>query len=572
MALRELLVQFTTAFDTKPLDAGNAKITGLTGKLRDFGVALAGAFAVSKVKDFVFGLAGQADALAKTSKALNLPIKELQAWQHAASLSGVSTEAFNSAFTRFNRNVAEAADEATAEAAEAFDALGVKVKDATGKLRPPVELLDEIAAGMAKIEEPAKRTQVAMDLFGRTGAKLLPLFAEGPEGIAKLRAELEELGGGFSEDFAKASEQMNDDTERLGLSLLSLKVRIAGFLVPAINTAVLWITKKVNAFRKATEGTNLLQAAFAVLGTVAAVQAALIVAKWAPILKALGRTAFLIGAAILLLEDLIATFQGKDTVIRRIIDGWFGEGATAKVVAWFQSIGTGFAQMVDDARFRNDEFRSTWEATLEDIRNDFSGTFGEYIGGVLAAAVDTVFVAINGISGGWSGFFDMMKALLDGLFFSFEVVFEDIVHVTLSAIAVIADGINSVLKLASNIPGLGDLAPDPNRVSKRDQEKGRRQRAEGELFARAQDIDNRLRGQTAGARVAAQARADFSAVPQPGSGVLAPGVAPSMAVQAPIVIHVPPGTPAQQARAVGNAAQAGVNRGAAAAFRQRGKP
>jgi hypothetical protein len=574
MALRELLVHFGVSFDGKQLDAANQKIDAGIGKLRDFGTALAGAFAATKIKDFVFGLANQADHLRDQSRMLGFSIQNMQAWQHAANLNGVKADEFATSIVRLNRNMAEAA-KGTGPAVEAFNDLGIKQTE-IGKLDANATL-ERLAVGFSKVQDPAKRTALAMDLFGRAGAKLLPLFAEGPEGIKKLREEMSQLGGGITQEFADQSDELNDNLARLDMATLSLKVKIAGILIPAFTAAVTWFTKMTGSVRKLLEGSRLLESAFIVLGSVAAAQAAILIAKWAPILKAFGKTTLLIALAVLLLEDLIGTFEGKDSVIRRIIDGWFGEGATQKVVDWFKGIADGFSTMVDDARFRNDEFRATWDATLEDIRNDFEGTFGgAFLGELLAAAVDTFFVAINAIAGGWSGAVDTIKALLEGLFFSFQVVWEDIMHVTLAAIAKVSDAATAALNLAAKIPGLGDLGTDtsaPGYVSASDREKGRRQLAEGDLYAKAQSIDARLRGpnqvaQRAGTSAATNAREAFADL----------GFVPGQPmVSAPVNItqNFPPGTPAQTQRAAAqgaaDGASRGVNRGAAAAFTQRGK-
>jgi hypothetical protein len=516
----------------------------------------------------------------------------MQAWQHAAKLNGVAAEEFNNAFVKFNKNIAEAA-EGAGPAKEAFDALGVSIKDSTGQLGEPIELLEGVASGIAAIEDPAKRTQVVMDLFGRSGAKLLPLFAEGPEGIRKLREEMKELGGGITQEFADASDELNDNLERMNVAVLSLKVRIAGFLVPAFTSAVEWLTRAFSAIRKVTQETNILQSAFVVFGSIAAVKVASLAASFAPLLLRLGKMGFWLALAVLTIDELITTFQGGDTIIRRIIDGWFGDGATARVVNWFKEIAGGLSQMRSDSLETNEQFRTTWEATLADIRDDFGGTFGPFFGGILAAAVDTFFVFVNSVSGGFDQFLSVGQAVIEGLFFSFQVVWDDIMSLTLGALARMSDAITATLNLASNIPGLGDLATDtkaPGYVSATDREKGRRQQAAGDRYAQALDIDRRLRGNVTAERKATE-KANFVMPGTMGAGfgvlVDAPrsaniadsggaagggfGRREGVSVTAPITVNVPPGTPAQQARHLAGAAQRGVNRAAAAGFERRGK-
>ena len=44
----------------------------------------------------------------------------------------------------------------------------------------------------------------ALDIFGRGGKTLLPLFNEGAEGIRAMRREFQELGGAFTDEGAAA--------------------------------------------------------------------------------------------------------------------------------------------------------------------------------------------------------------------------------------------------------------------------------------------------------------------------------------------------------------------------------
>jgi hypothetical protein len=562
VALRELLVEFGAKFPNKDFSAADAKIGSLKDKLVSLGQALAGAFLVKEVVGFALGVAHQADVLAKQANQLGTSVQGLQAWQHAARLSGVEAGELTSALQKFQRATAEAG-EGEIEYAETFKRIGLEVKNAAGELKPTEELLEGVAAAMQQIDDPAKKTQVAMDLFGRAGAKLLPLFNEGPEGIRKLREEMEALGGGFSAEFAESSEEMNDNITRLNVGWLSMKVRIASVLLPIINAAVLTFTKWIVAAVKLAKSTNIVQAVMIVLGAIAAATAFKILSAWGPVIARFGLMALAIIFSALALEDLITFFQGGEGVIGDFLDAWFGPGTSEKVRAWFAMIGNGLSTMLEDARFHSDEFRATWEASLASTEKAFGDTFlGRIGGGILAALMDTFFVIINAISAGWGGALDGITAMAQGLVFSFEVVWEDIVHLTLLAIAKIADATTGALNLASKLPGLGDLATPTGTVSASDREKGRRQKAEGDLFLKAQAIDAKLRGPN---RVAVKAGNQ----PRDGGDQGGTGRRVSEGGETSVTNNfaIAPGTPAAQQRAVANAA----NRGTKAAFEQRGR-
>src|SRR5690606_2465577 len=115
-----------------------------------------------------------------------------------------------SALTKLNRNIDEAAS-GEKTLAEAFDRLGVPVKNAEGATRSMDEVLGDVADAMKGIRDPAQRTALAMDIFGKSGARLIPMLEQGSEGISKMRAEVGELGATIDSEFATAAQEMNDN-------------------------------------------------------------------------------------------------------------------------------------------------------------------------------------------------------------------------------------------------------------------------------------------------------------------------------------------------------------------------
>lgn len=405
-ALREIIARFGIQFDDTALKKGDKAVDGLADKLANMGKLLAGGIVLNGIKNMIFGLAEQADVLAKQSAALGISTDELQQWQHAAALSGASAEEFAGAFTKFNKNVADAAA-GTGPAADALRTLGVKVKDASGNLAKPIDLLDGVAAGLEKLKNPAERTQAIMSLFGKSGAKLIPLFDQGAEGIAKMRAEVEELGGGFSPDFAKRSEAMNDAITRLNMAWLSFKVRVGGLAIPLIERFTVLATKvtaKVTKWVDQTgilgEKSNLAAAAAVVLG-VAFFRAGLrAIIPWLPMIAA-------VAAIILLVDELITLWEGGDTLIGRAIDSIFGEGSSAKAVAWVKTV-------VEEI----ERFFATWESSTAEVKAGVELMFfdlGAAIVGVATSIQDAFARAWNGILDGATAMVSKVSSVFEKL-------------------------------------------------------------------------------------------------------------------------------------------------------------
>jgi len=128
------------------------------------------------------------------------------------------------------RTMVEAAT-GTKEAQDAFDAIGVSVKDLEGLA--PDEQFAVIADRIAAIEDPAKRTAAAMDIFGRAGAQLIPLLAAGSSGIEALRKQARDFGISVSGKDAKAAALLTDTLNILSKSVRGLWIQIGAALAPA---------------------------------------------------------------------------------------------------------------------------------------------------------------------------------------------------------------------------------------------------------------------------------------------------------------------------------------------------
>lgn len=72
--------------------------------------------------------------------------------------------------------------------------LGFALRDATGHLKPLDELLPKIADKFKNMQNGPEKTALALKLFGRNGAALLPFLNKGAEGLAAFAEEADKLG------------------------------------------------------------------------------------------------------------------------------------------------------------------------------------------------------------------------------------------------------------------------------------------------------------------------------------------------------------------------------------------
>jgi hypothetical protein len=124
---------------------------------------------------FTAGAAASIDSTNKLSRALGVSFGELQRLQLAADLSGASSEQLATAFTRAQVTITKAAQGGT-QATRALRTLGLSVDELTDL--SSTEQFQRLATAIAGIENPAARAAAAVEIFGRSGAQLLPTFQE----------------------------------------------------------------------------------------------------------------------------------------------------------------------------------------------------------------------------------------------------------------------------------------------------------------------------------------------------------------------------------------------------------
>lgn len=174
------------------------------------------------------------DAMSKLAQQTGTTVESISALSYAASLSDVSQEQLGDAISRLTKNMSDAA-RGTGEARAGFAALGLSVTDANGNLKSSDTVLSEIADKFASYKDGAEKTALAVNIFGRAGAQLIPLLNSGADGIADLEAEATRLGITLDTKTAQAAEAFNDSLTKLGATWTGLGNRLAAAALPALN-------------------------------------------------------------------------------------------------------------------------------------------------------------------------------------------------------------------------------------------------------------------------------------------------------------------------------------------------
>lgn len=183
------------------------------------------------------GLAAQsiknAAALAEMAQKVGASVESLSTLGFAAQQSGLNIEQLQGGLVKLAKNASDAS-RGIGEAGNGFDALGIKVQNADGSLKATDVLLREVAGKMAQYEDGANKTAIAVNLFGRAGADLIPLLNEGADGIAELEERARDLGLEIGTNTAEAAEKFGDQLDQLKALATGLGNDLAEQLLPTL--------------------------------------------------------------------------------------------------------------------------------------------------------------------------------------------------------------------------------------------------------------------------------------------------------------------------------------------------
>ena len=206
---------------------GKAKNLGMA--VKGVGLAFKGLFAIAAVGGIVAlgkSAIDTADAFGKLSTRTGIAADKLLAYVNAGKLADVSQSDLETGLRTLARTQVEAS-EGVATYADAYAKLGVAVKNQDGTLKDSDQLLSDIADRFQDLPNGPEKAAVAMDIFGRSGQKMITLLNGGSEA-------LDEFGFELSENFARNSETFNDNLTKVGIEMDRLKMQILDDLLPGL--------------------------------------------------------------------------------------------------------------------------------------------------------------------------------------------------------------------------------------------------------------------------------------------------------------------------------------------------
>jgi len=202
--------------------AGGAIMAGLSAAAAAAGAAVAGMYSAMEA----------GGALVDLSEQTGIAIDRLMVLQTAFKQAGMSAEDVQPVINKMQKAIVGAAT-AGGPAAEAFQRLGLSAAELSGMGAD--EQLQAVGEAISKIQNPAQKAAIAMEIFGKSGGRALALFAAG--GLDDAAAAVGNQAR-LMRDNAGVFDRITDVLGTAATKLQGLFVGMASEVAPMILSAV----------------------------------------------------------------------------------------------------------------------------------------------------------------------------------------------------------------------------------------------------------------------------------------------------------------------------------------------
>jgi hypothetical protein len=379
---------------------------GLSGALGSLVPLVSGVGLAAMAK----GAIDAADNMNDLSQKTGVSVERLSQFDQAAKASGTTLESVSKSMIKLGKGLAESD---SGPAAKALKELGVSATDASGKLKSTDELVLQVSDKFKAMPDGAKKSALAIQLFGKSGADMIPLLNGG-------RKAVESLGITMTTKFAKGADDANDKLVVLQTKLVELSVKLGTALMPVLNTITDLVISLATGFSSLPDwmqGTiaavgglvialgplvQILSGAMVVIKGIAALQLGATIAGWA---GALGPAMGVISAAF---TGLLTFLSG--TVLPALLAFFSGPvGWTVLAVAAVVAMAIAFREPLGKfITWLGSVFKKGWDGFVKNILEKPVKAYFKWWRSNWESAVKFV-------TGLFSGIAKALKAPLDGI-------------------------------------------------------------------------------------------------------------------------------------------------------------
>lgn len=355
-----------------------------------------GVVAVAGLARFAKDGLDAADAMSKLSQRTGIAVPSLDKFRKVAELSDTSIQSLERAFPALTKNMDMAAQKGKGPAFEAFERLGVSVKNVDGSLRAADDVFLDISDRFEGMADGSEKAALASAVFGtRIGSELIPLLNAGGDAVRNMSTAM-------TQEFADRAALFNDSLTTMQNRLRDLGIEI--LTSDAFQTLLTAIEGLVNAFLKLPGpiqttiiSVTLLGGAFVVLSPLiggavtllkglAVLKIGATIAGWLPAILGIGGALKGLGAI------LIAVFSGPVGWVAALV------AAGVAIYSFRDEIGQAFTAVLGFGQGLVDGLVSMFETLAETVKAPFVAIVS-FIKSIINAVIRDIAGRINNAIG-----------------------------------------------------------------------------------------------------------------------------------------------------------------------------
>lgn len=220
------------------------------------------------------------DRIDKMSQKIGLSREGFQEWDFIMSQSGMSVDQLQMGFKTLVTQVDQAV-QGTGKGAESFKKLGVSVKDANGNVKDQETIFNESVVALQGMKDGTEKAKLANDLFGRSGAEMMPLLNGAAGSVDEMKQKAHDLGLVLDDETIDAGVVFTDTMDQVKRSMGALVTNVGADVMPMFQTLLEWFIANMPAMRE------IAAAVFGAISSVVSVLADIFVNNILPSLQIL---------------------------------------------------------------------------------------------------------------------------------------------------------------------------------------------------------------------------------------------------------------------------------------------
>lgn len=342
------------------------------GGISKTGAALTGAIAgfvaglsISTFTDFIKGSIESTASIKDLTIQTGASAQALAQFKSIGKLTDTAVDTIAGSMNKLAKNLSEVTD-STGGTGKALKAIGINFADL--KTQSPEQQFLTIANQLDKFEDGAGKSAVAMTLFGKEGAKLLPFFKD-------LADESESVTKALNEQDIKTRKKLADQADNFSDNLIKLRKESEGWKKELANGLLPALDETLQAWIDVTTGQNGFKAEIKKLssdGTLTewARNAVTALTYVLDIFAGLKRIVVTVGSTIAAyVASTVEKFSSLGTVIQKLLAGDF-KGAANEFSLSLQrqkSISESLGETLSET-WSNETLGAKLRARLDDLR------------------------------------------------------------------------------------------------------------------------------------------------------------------------------------------------------------